>query len=698
MSDERRKGIILCTIGIVIIISVILFWKIPITNSFFDSIMHLLYIFVFLIAIILSIVGLVFIVQGRMVKIQPTPEIVKQLMSQLPTSPTPLIDKNIKKIHQLFPVPSDYDIIWAEVRSFGGHPSGIIITKQALILKAEKNEVKKQNKQIKKENKGKKKEDKKNKIPYIYKMIPWDYFSPDEFKIGKDEKSKNNLYYFIIDQSAAFCFETSELFVALRKMQQTYTVIKKNLEDIEIASVTAAINTINVEPTFYMAKNGAANTSTGHGIIAEDLGTKLDKISGMDATVVGRDNAKNGPDKLVNKTPIQCKYYNSGANSVRACFDENGLFRYYDLNGNPMNIEVPQDQYITAIEEMKLQIQSGKVPGVSDPEKAVDIIRQGKITYAQAVNIAKAGTIESISYDVAHASIRCLSVFGISFVVVFAQVFWNTKDIKQAAKSALITSAKIYGLSILGSVISSQLARAGIENLFYPMMKSVINQLPKSFVEKMATATKGMVKPGVSVVNASSDAFARFLSVQVSVSCVMFLVFSMPDIYNLVSNNISKGQFVMNIAERLAGSAAGTASAVIVGGYFGPAPGFIAGLLANLGASFIVHNFTNLFREDDDTIISRMFTAVLINTAMDFMLSQSEQEDLVALLEQDNKKLKKLKEKLINSPTQTEDIKRYLFPKIKRIVKNRMKVKSSEEEIKQIADEIVSKGEFNYEM
>lgn len=40
---------------------------------------------------------------------------------------------------------------------------------------------------------------------------------------------------------------------------------------------------------------------------------------GEDVSVVGRDNAKNGPDKIVDKIPVQCKYYKSAEGSVRAC-------------------------------------------------------------------------------------------------------------------------------------------------------------------------------------------------------------------------------------------------------------------------------------------------------------------------------------------------------------------------------------------
>ena len=710
MSKKRITGIVFVSIaGFFLVMAAIskAFSSIS-SNGFVSFFYNLSSVNSFIFGLPFLIVGIVLIIKGKNVIKQPPSEIAVQLKSQLPPSATPLTKKNLKKIYQLFPVPTDYEILWAEVQSFGNHPAGIVITNEALILKSPKSEIKRQNKEIKRENKGKKKTERKAKIPYVYRIIPWQYFSPDEYKFVSDKSGKQ--HHFVIDESTVFRIETPELFNSFVSIQQSYSKVEQWLSEYEVSSVNAAINTINVEPAIYMAKNGAANSTTGHGIIAEDVGTVIEKLHGIDATVVGRDNAANGPDKLVNidgtQTAVQCKYCISASESVGACF-ENGIFRYYDLNGNPMKIEVPKDQYPKAIDEMRSMISSGKVPGVTDPEKATDIIRKGSLTYEQARNLAKAGTFESITYDAATATVRCLSVFGISFLFVFAQVFWETKDVKQAAKSALITGAKVYGLSIIGSVISSQLSRAGIENLFYPMMKNVLDKLPDSFVQRMAANTKGLVRPEAVVVDGARNYYARFLSSQVSATCIMFLVFSAPDIYRVISNNISSGQFVMNMAERFAGTVAGSVSGSVIGSIVGNAinpfvggvAGFGAGVIVGTGASYLTKTIAHLFREDDNVIVSRLFTAVLINTAMDYTLSQAEQEKLIKLLEQDKKNLSRLQKKLIKSRTQSKDIRKYLLPKIKSVTNDRKLIKASDEYlIKQDVDDIVSKGELCYEM
>ena len=92
---------------------------------------------------------------------------------------------------------------------------------------------------------------------------------------------------------------------------------------------------------------------------------------------------------------------------------------------------------------------------------AYDIIRKGKLTYNQALNLAKAGTIESITFDVATGAVTCLSAFGISSVAAFAQVFWVTKDYKKAAKSALYTAFRFMVLRLReGSLLLKYLAPA----------------------------------------------------------------------------------------------------------------------------------------------------------------------------------------------------------------------------------------------
>ncbi len=240
-------------------------------------------------------------------------EILKSLIENLPESPTVLDDSTRKKIYQYIPVPTDYKILWADITSFGGYPSGIIITDKALIVKASKNELKHNKEQIKKENKRGKE---KLKIPnVIYQIILWEYYSPEDYEITTINDGKKERYIFKSGSIELTQFGDKAFYNLVKAYK------KKTIEARESAESTfSAVNSINIEGVMFNAAYGADQTKTGHGIYAEEAGAILDKLSGENSTVVGRDNAKNGPDKIVNASPIQCKYCKQASNSVNACF------------------------------------------------------------------------------------------------------------------------------------------------------------------------------------------------------------------------------------------------------------------------------------------------------------------------------------------------------------------------------------------
>lgn len=61
---------------------------------------------------------------------------------------------------------------------------------------------------------------------------------------------------------------------------------------------------------------------------------------------------------------------------------------------------------------MRNKIREGKVPGVTDPAEASRLIRRGHLTYTQARNITRFGTIESVTYDIAEGSVVSLAAEG----------------------------------------------------------------------------------------------------------------------------------------------------------------------------------------------------------------------------------------------------------------------------------------------
>lgn len=105
---------------------------------------------------------------------------------------------------------------------------------------------------------------------------------------------------------------------------------------------------------------------------------------------------KNGADRLVDGVKIQTKYCKTGSKCISECFEDN-TFRYLNSDGTPMQIEVPSDKYDSAVQAMQNRIRNGQIPGVSDPGKAEEIVRKGAFTYEQVRNVAKFGTVQSLT-------------------------------------------------------------------------------------------------------------------------------------------------------------------------------------------------------------------------------------------------------------------------------------------------------------
>ena len=162
---------------------------------------------------------------------------------------------------------------------------------------------------------------------------------------------------------------------------------KKSTKFSGYNSVLNAQATEQLQWTKYHAKQG-------HGFAAEDMNALCDSHKWKKVDKVGLNNELNGADRIVNGVAIQTKYCRTANHSVNAAFKD-GVYRY-----TGQKLEVPREQYREAVRLMAEKIREGKVPGVNDPAAAKGMVVKGKVTYAQAVRIAKAGNIDSIKFDI----------------------------------------------------------------------------------------------------------------------------------------------------------------------------------------------------------------------------------------------------------------------------------------------------------
>ncbi|MDF2872276.1 MAG: hypothetical protein K0R05_3851 [Anaerocolumna sp.] len=575
-------------------------------------------------------------------------------ISELPTGDK-LTNGYIKKIQRLFPVPSDYKILWAVAESLGHHPSGLVIADKGIIIKANKKCVEEVN--VKAEE-GKCRNNTEH-IKFIYQIIPWDLFDPDDYII----KIESNLISITVGETSYTGFTNKSIIEFFNKA----VIKKRNFESavskFAESGTVAYLNTLGLDGISFAAAYGADQTKTGHGIYAEEAGALLDRISGEAAEVVGRDNAKNGPDKVVNGRPVQCKYCNSANSSVGNCFKKNAAtgakeYRYITLDGTPMMVEVPKDQYAQAVEVMKKKIKEGSVPGISDPNKAYDIIRQGKLTYKQARNLAKAGTFESITYDAATGAVNCSFAFGISVLITFGFSYANSKDAKKSLKAAALVGLQTFGFALVSQIISSQIARTSLSKALIPASDYIIKKLGVKTVQKLINGFRALLGKKAIYGGAAQKSLAKALRSNVITEGVAFVVFSVPDTIKVSTQQMSVGQYLKNMSSLIA-SFAGTAAAVAgaamatakigeklgksVDKRVGGAIGFGAGLLGGGGAGFASNQIGKLVREDDAEILLRLFNSVVMNVCLDNMLSESEIKEFLTALSEDKENTKKLK-------------------------------------------------------
>lgn len=379
----------------------------------------------------------------------------------------------------------------------------------------------------------------------------------------------------------------------------------------------------------------------GHGFAAERANNLFDQLTGHDARIVGDDNAKNGADRIVDGTYIQSKYCATGSKCVNECFENNGngKFRYYE-DGQPMQIEVPSDKYEAAVQAMEEKIRNGQVEGVSDPQKAKDIIRKGHFTYEQAKNIARAGTVESLVYDAVTGTIIATSAFGVTALITFATSIWNGEDFNQAIKFAAYSGLKVGGTAFLTSIIASQLSKAGLNSALVGSSEAIV-----AFMGPKASAILiNAFRSGTKIYGAAAmKSAAKLLRGNTITAGITVVVLSSVDIANIFSGRISGKQLFKNLtstATTVAGGTGGWLAGSAVGSMLFPGIGtIVGGIIGSIGAGAAAGRATDAvlgsFIEDDADEMVRIIEKVFQEMAADYLINQKEAEKCVDRLREE---------------------------------------------------------------
>lgn len=425
----------------------------------------------------------------------------------------------------------------------------------------------------------------------------------------------------------------SEL-ATLEHEHPTLDFLAKNRKvQIDVNHLSAPLVSAGIEQTninHYRTKN------TGHGYAAEDANALNDVLQGRKVELTGKTRELNGADRIVDGVKIQTKYCQSARESIDSAFD-NGQYRYPD-----QVIEVPKDQYEQAVELMRKRIQDGQVPGVTDPARAQELVKEGSITYRQAVNIAKAGNVDSILFDIKSRTVSTTFAFSLSFAITFVTLKAQGMDSKVALRSSLVVGLKVGGISLLSGVLTAQLLRTRLiggvgkvvaKNAIDAMFKT---QLGKRFIIQYASAMNGQAMKGMAARNYA----AKALRSNVVSGAVVTVLMTSPDIYRAaVSKNVSWAQVSKNlvvnasgVAGGLAGAAGGAAGGAALGSIIpgvgtavgAAVGGTLGGLGIGLGASALSKALMDHIVVDDAKQMVDMLPDLLEPLVNDYLLTEEE--------------------------------------------------------------------------
>lgn len=443
---------------------------------------------------------------------------------------------------------------------------------------------------------------------------------------------------------------------------------KADRERAEQGVITAGMIHGNVSNASTIYGEEKFHASRGHGFAAERANTLYDRLKGHDAQLIGDNNAKNGADRVVDGINIQSKYCATGSECIRECFVD-GKFRYMNSDGTPMQIEVPFDKYDSAVQAMQERIRRGEVPNVSNPEEAENIVRQGKFTYEQVRNIAKAGTVESIVYDAVNGTIIATGAFGITTILSFAVSVWNGEDIEIALQNAVAEGLKVSGVTLITAIFAGQLTKAGLNSMLVGVSESMAKALGTEGYAMLANAFRS----GSNIYGgAAMKSVAKMLRGNMITGVAAVVILSAGDVANIFRGRISGGQLLKNISNTTAATVGGTVgwiagSAIPVVGQIAGA--FIGGALASKATNAVLDNFI----EDDADGTVRMIETAFVEIAMEYLLTEQEVKETADYIGK-NITEKDLKD-MYASDNREYYAKMLILPYVERLVSRRERIK-----------------------
>lgn len=441
----------------------------------------------------------------------------------------------------------------------------------------------------------------------------WNTFCYKEFEQGGKYPNIRELLFGIKDNLIPQILKYNGLsvdYLTLEEMDYNQNTIQNIIANAGVLSGNEARNSIYAEQRNYM------NGRQGHGYAAEYGNITIDRMK-MNKVVNEAQNldpitgkqVKDGADRIVNDTYIQTKYYNNFDNLYRDTFGK-GEVRY-QKNGKIMEIEVPRDLYVEYTGKLQKHIDNGEIDGIMPGTKAETILRRGMFTYEQAFNIAKAGTIESLTVDALNGIITTSSGMAISSVISFAIAVWRGKSVKEAAQASLETGIQVLGKGMMIYSLTMQLTRSEI---MLPFISKTVNNPVMDLTSEL---TKNIKASKFAKTDIGKQLGLQELSEKALVSNVITaaVVFG-PDTFKFLRGRISPKQLFKNSVIGASGIGAGMAA----GAFLGPIGSIAGGILGSMASKKILDKYI----EDDAIEMFYIYKEEFLDIIMVSGLTESE--------------------------------------------------------------------------
>lgn len=379
----------------------------------------------------------------------------------------------------------------------------------------------------------------------------------------------------------------------------------------------------------YSEMGNDMNMRQGHGYGAEYGNKTVDRILGKKVEgVQEKENGHhklNGADKIVNGQKVQTKYCKSAADTYRAGFKDSS----HDYSGQLR--EVPRDQYDEIRRMLQKDIDDGKMNGIKPGTPAENFLKKGYFSYLQSRRIAAAGSIESVSVDLANGVITSMTSASISAIIIFASGIWQGKDVKEAAKDGIETAGRVIGKSAIIYTITMQVNRTNIWNYaLNDTMANPINTVSEKVAGNIAESSLAKSSIGKKIHLDSID------SQKLTNGVVTVAVVFGPDICKARMGKISVKQLAKNATAGAAGIAGMVIGNVVTAG--NPLGGMVGGAVGGAVGKKVMDNFI----EDDAVAMFRVMKEEFLNVVMSSYLSQEEFEEVARRTIWDKKVSKEL--------------------------------------------------------